>query len=237
MSRKYTCILIDDEPPAIRVLEKFIKQVKEINHLASFTKALDALDFIKHHQPDIIFLDIQMPNLTGLELSKLIKYDAKIIFTTAYPQFAVEGFELNAVDYLLKPIAFPRFLEAIEKAEKSSTKNKNEQTKQGDYFFIKTDGKNNFSKVQLAHILYLESIKNYVIIHTKKEQLVTYNTLKNLQENLPKYNFIKIHKSFIVAINKIEKTQSYSVFINNKELPLGETYKTAFFEKINAKKL
>ncbi|TQD40559.1 LytR/AlgR family response regulator transcription factor [Haloflavibacter putidus] len=237
MSSQFTCLIIDDEPPAIRVLEKFVKMVKELELLASSTKPIEALELIRQRQPDIIFLDIQMPTITGLELSKLIKYDAKIIFTTAYPQFAVEGFELNAVDYLLKPIAFPRFLEAIEKAKKSSTKNKNEQTKQEDYFFIKTDGKNNFSKVQLAQILYLESIKNYVIIHTKNEQLVTYNTLKNLQENLPKNNFIKIHKSFIVAINKIEKTQSYSVFINNKELPLGETYKTAFFEKINAIKL
>lgn len=239
MSSQFTCLIIDDEPPAIRVLEKFVKMVKELELLASSTKPIEALELIRQRQPDIIFLDIQMPTITGLELSKLIDYDANVIFTTAYPQFAVKGFELNAVDYLLKPIAFPRFLEAIEKAkQKKITTNSNPTNAgQNDYFFIKTDGKNNFTKVKLDAILYLESIKNYVIVHTKKEQLVTYNTLKKIQESLPKSNFIKIHKSFIVAINKIEKTQSYSVFINNVELPLGETYKTTFFEKINRKKL
>lgn len=238
MNPIFSCIIIDDEPPAIRVLEKFVGLAKELKLLATSSKPVEALDLINQHEPDIIFLDIQMPNLTGLEVSKLINYKASIIFTTAYAQFAVEGFELNAIDYLLKPIAFPRFLEAIEKVkQKKAYANQSTSSTQDKYFFIKTDGKNKFSKVRLSDILYLESIKNYVVIHTQKEQLVTYSTLKKIQESLPAQDFIKIHKSFIVALAKIEKTASYSLWVGKKELPLGDTFKTAFFEKINQKKL
>ena len=238
MNRIFTCIIIDDEPPALRVLEKFIQQLKEVRLIASSSKPIEALDLIREHQPDIIFLDIQMPDLTGIQLSKLIGYDASIIFTTAYAQFAVEGFQVSAVDYLLKPIAFPRFLEAVEKVKiKNSFKKQNIKTTPEDYFFVKTDGKNKFAKVKLSEILYVESIKNYVIIHTENEQLVTYNTLKSMQESLPRRKFIKIHKSYIIALDKVEKTESYTVWVNGNDLPLGDTYKRAFFKKVNEKKL
>lgn len=238
MASFFTCIIIDDEPPALRVLEKFTQQLKDVELITSSSKPIEALDLIREHRPDIIFLDIQMPDLTGIQLSKLVDYEPSIIFTTAYAQFAIEGFQLNAVDYLLKPIAFPRFLEAIEKVKnKTSFIKQNPYATQENYFFVKTDGKNNFAKVKLAEILYVESIKNYVIIHTQKEQLVTYSTLKNIQESLPENTFIKIHKSYIVAFDKVEKTETYTVWINGKDLPLGDTYKVAFFDKINEKKL
>lgn len=238
MDSFFTCIIIDDEPPALRVLEKFVQQLKDVQLITASSKPIEALDLIREYRPDIIFLDIQMPDLTGIQLSKLIDYDASIIFTTAYAQFAVEGFELSAVDYLLKPIAFPRFLEAIEKVKKKgSSKKQNLNITQENYFFVKTDGKNKFAKVKLTEILYVESIKNYVIIHTKKEQLVTYSTLKSIQESLAENIFIKIHKSYIVALDKVEKTESYTVWINGKDLPLGDTYKTDFFKKINVRKL
>jgi DNA-binding LytR/AlgR family response regulator len=121
MSNLFTCIIVDDEPPAIRVIEKFISQLKDLELIASSSNALEGLELIQQNQPDIVFLDIQMPDLTGIQLSKLIDPNVNIIFTTAYPQFAVEGFELNAVDYLLKPIAFPRFIEAVEKVKKQKT--------------------------------------------------------------------------------------------------------------------
>jgi DNA-binding LytR/AlgR family response regulator len=238
MSNLFTCIIIDDEPPAIRILEKFVTQLKGLELIASSSNGLNGLELIQQHQPDIVFLDIQMPDLTGIQLSKLIAHETNIIFTTAYAQFAVEGFQLNAVDYLLKPIAFPRFIEAIEKVKKKKT-SKKEPTNitNEDYFFVKTDGKNKFRKVKLTDILYAESIKNYVIIHTESEQLVTYNTLKNIQESLPDTRFIKIHKSYIIALNKIEKTDNYEVWINGKDLPLGDTYRSDFFKQINKKKL
>lgn len=238
MSNLFTCIIVDDEPPAIRVLEKFISQLKGLELIASSSRALEGLELINQNQPDIVFLDIQMPDLTGIQLSKLIDEDVNIIFTTAYPQFAVEGFELNAVDYLLKPIAFPRFIEAVErvKKKKSSVKETSNLNNE-EYFFVKTDGKNKFRKVKLSDILFAESIKNYVIIHTEAEQLVTYNTLKNIQESLPQTKFIKIHKSYIVALDKVEKTDNYEVWINGKDLPLGDTYRSEFFKRIHDKKL
>jgi len=238
MSNLLTCIIVDDEPPAIRVIEKFISQLKGLELIASSSKALEGLELIQQNTPDIVFLDIQMPDLTGIQLSKLIDPNVNIIFTTAYPQFAVEGFELNALDYLLKPIAFPRFIEAVEKVKKKKTSVKETSNLNNEeFFFVKTDGKNKFRKVKLSDILYAESIKNYVIIHTEAEQLVTYNTLKNIQEGLPQTKFIKIHKSYIVALDKVEKTDNYEVWINGKDLPLGDTYRSEFFKRIHDKKL
>lgn len=238
MSNLFTCIIVDDEPPAIRVIEKFISQLKGLELIASSSNALEGLELIQQNTPDIVFLDIQMPDLTGIQLSKLIDPNVNIIFTTAYPQFAVEGFELNAVDYLLKPIAFPRFIEAVEKVKKKKTSVKETSNLNNEeYFFVKTDGKNKFRKVKLSDILFAESIKNYVIIHTETEQLVTYNSLKNIQESLPQTKFIKIHKSYIVALDKVEKTDNYEVWINGKDLPLGDTYRSEFFKKIHDKKL
>jgi len=238
MAETIKCIIIDDEPPAIKVLETFVGKMKGIELIASATDALEGLDLIKKHEPQLVFLDIQMPDLTGIQLSKMISETTNIVFTTAYAQFAVEGFQVNAVDYLLKPIAFPRFIEAVEKVKKkNSTEIQPEIIDSEDYFFVKTDGKNRFQKVKLDDILYAESIKNYVVIHTEKEQLVTYNTLKKIQQSLPEENFIKIHKSYIVALNKIEKTDNFEVWVNGKDLPLGDTYRTEFFKKINAKKL
>ncbi|WP_116787040.1 LytR/AlgR family response regulator transcription factor [Flavobacterium psychrotrophum] len=236
MSEHLTCIIVDDEPPAIRLLQKYAEQMPGLECVATTTKAIEALQLIEQHQPDIVFLDIQMPDLTGLQLSAIIKDKVKIIFTTAYPQFAVEGFELNAVDYLLKPVAFNRFITAVEKCRKVAEAvqvNTQPETNTEDYFFVKTDGKNRYKRIAFNDVYYIESIRNYVVIHTKDEQVITYNTLKNFEENLPEPLFIKIHKSYIIALSKIEKTDSNEVWLLNKSLPLGDTYKTEFFKKIN----
>ena len=236
MSEHLTCIIVDDEPPAIRLLQKYAEQLPGLECIATTTKAIEALQLVEQHRPDIVFLDIQMPDLTGLQLSAIIKDKVKIIFTTAYPQFAVEGFELNAVDYLLKPIVFNRFITAVEKCRKaldSGKENAVPETNGEDYFFIKTDGKNRYKRIATDDVYYLESIRNYVVIHTKDEQVITYNTLKNFEENLPETLFIKIHKSYIIALSKIEKTDTNEVWVLNKSLPLGDTYKTDFFKKIN----
>jgi len=240
MNRTLTCIIVDDEPPAVRILQKYVDQLPGIECVAFSNKSIEALQLIEQHQPDIVFLDIQMPDLTGIQLSMLIKDKSKIIFTTAYSQFAVEGFELNAIDYLVKPIAFSRFISAVEKAKKlifDSNVLMRPNSVDDNYFFIKTDGKNKFKRIAVADICYLESIKNYVVIHTASEQTVTYNTLKYFEENLPQNLFVKIHKSFIVALNKIEKTDSNEVWVLQKYLPLGDTYKGDFFEKIISRKL
>lgn len=240
MTKPITCIIVDDEPPAIRILQKYAEQLPGLECVATTTSALEALQLIEIHKPDILFLDIQMRDLTGIQLSALIKDKVGIIFTTAYPQFAVEGFELNAIDYLLKPIAFSRFISAVEKARVTIQQNGSKQnisSTEEEYFFIKTDGKNKFKRVEIADIFYIESIKNYIVIHTINEQIVTYNTLKYFEEKLPENLFIKIHKSFIIAFNKIEKTDNNEVWLLQKSLPVGDTYKIDFFTRINDRKL
>lgn len=240
MSKVFTCIIIDDEPPAVRILQKYVEQLPGLACIATTHRSIEALQLVEKHKPDILFLDIQMPDLTGIQLSTLIKDKTKIIFTTAYAQFAIEGFELNVVDYLLKPIAFNRFIGAVEKAKnllQPAPAPANDTVTDDDYFFVKTDGKNRFKRLALRDIYYLESIKNYVVIHTSEEQIVTYSTLKSFEETLPESQFIKIHKSFMIALNKIEKTDTNEVWVLDKCLPLGDTFRNDFFECIQKRKL
>lgn len=239
MKKVLTCLIVDDEPPAIRILQKYAAQLPELNCVATTTKAVEVLQLVAEHQPDILFMDIQMPGLTGLQLSKLLKGQAQIILTTAYGQFAMESYELEVTDYLLKPISFDRFIKAVEKAKRQIQhygEGKKEQTDE-QFFFVKTDGKNRFKKIKINDIYYLESIKNYVVFQLKNEQVVTYNTLKYFEENLPQNVFVKIHKSYIVSLHKVEKTDTNSVWVLNKELPLGNTYKNEFFKRIDLKSI
>ena len=241
MSNTITCIIVDDEPPAIRLLQKYTEQLQGIECVSTCTRAVEALALIEQHKPDVVFLDIQMPDLTGIQLSAIIKDKVKIVFTTAYPQFAIEGFEMNAVDYLLKPIPFNRFIAAVEKVRKQNTEpaalKLPADNATDEYFFVKTDRKNRYQRIGMKDIRYIESIKNYIVLHTSTEQVVTYNTLKYFEENLPNNLFIKIHKSFIIAIGKIEKTDNNEVWINGKCLPLGDTYRNDFFSRIEQFKI
>ncbi|APZ47337.1 DNA-binding response regulator [Polaribacter reichenbachii] len=237
MNTSIKCIIVDDEPPAIRLLKKYVDKIAFLELVATTTNSLEALHIIEKEAIDLVFLDIQMPNLTGIQLSKIVNDKTKIIFTTAYPQFALESYELNAIDYLLKPIEFERFYKAVAKLNVLDKENKNTSTATEEFLFVKTDGKNNFEKIIISEILYIESLKNYVAIHTPNKQIITYNTLKYISDSLPKSNFIQIHKSFIVALKHIEKTSSITVQINGKEVPLGNTYKNSFFHRIGKSKL
>lgn len=229
------CLIVDDEPPAIRLLESYIDKVTFLDCVATTTNPLEALAIIDRDEVDLVFLDIQMPELTGIQISKLISGQTKIIFTTAYPQFAIESYNLNAVDYLLKPFEFERFYQAVLKVKDEE---KPKQLPQNDAFiFIKTDGKNNFEKVYIKDICYIEGLKNYVAIHLIDRQIITYNTLKHIEDYLPQENFIKIHKSYIVSLYHIDKTDSLSVYIKKECLPIGDTYKQSFFDRIKKMKL
>lgn len=226
------CLIVDDEAPAIRLLESYVKKVPFLELVATSSNPIDAIAIIEREELDLIFLDIQMPAITGIQLSKIVSDKVNVIFTTAYPQFAIESYELNAVDYLLKPFEFERFYTAISKVKPKNDKKNQSNTE--DFIFIKTDGKNNFEKVFLKDILYIESLKNHICIHTQENQIITYNTLKNFEAQLPSDSFVKIHKSYIVSIKSIVKTNSLEVFISTgKELPIGDTYKKDFFDKIN----
>ncbi|SMC45917.1 LytR/AlgR family response regulator transcription factor [Moheibacter sediminis] len=238
MSKILSCIIVDDEPPAVRVLQKYAEQLPDLNCIAASNNSIEALQLIQELKPDVLFLDIQMPELTGIQLSTLLKDKVYIIFTTAYAQFALDGFELNAVDYLLKPISFNRFIQSVEKVKTRIQKPENNVWGiEADFFFVKTDGKNRFKKIKLDDVFYLESIKNYVVIHLGNEEIVTYNTLKYFEESLPENQFVKIHKSYLISMNKIEKTDTNEVWISDKNLPLGDTYKNEFFDRINKRVL
>lgn len=233
----FKCIIVDDEPPATRILENYIGKVNFLEKVGVFNDSLKALEFLNTQTVDVIFLDIQMPQLTGLQISRIISKDIKVIFTTAYPDFALEGFELNAVDYLLKPISFERFYQAVSKLNSEPKIEISNHSNLPDFLFIKTDGKNKFQKVFLSDILYVESLQNYVCIHTSKQQIITHSSLRNVIESLPENDFIQIHKSHIISLKHIESTDNFSVFINGKELPIGATFKDAFFEKVEENKI
>ncbi len=237
MNEQLTCIIIDDEPPAIRLLEKYVEKVFFLNIEATYTNPLEALQHIEKGTIDLVFLDIQMPELTGIQLSKIINGKTNIIFTTAYPQFALDSYEVSAVDYLLKPFEFERFYKSVLKVQQQKITSPKIEITDNNFFFLKTDGKNKFVKVFANEILYVESLKNYVNIQLKNTQIITYNTLKNIKDHLPSSQFIQTHKSYIVSIKHINKIDNDSVWIEKKELPIGNTYKKFFFETVNNNKL
>jgi DNA-binding LytR/AlgR family response regulator len=232
------CLIVDDEPPAIRLLEKYVSKVPFLNLIATTTSSIEALSKIEGQNIDLVFMDIQMPDLTGLQLSKIVKGKTNIIFTTAYSQFAIQSYEVDAIDYLLKPFEFERFYEAVLKVKNNFVPEVKELQKEAnDFIFIKTDGKNNFEKVYVKDICYIEGLKNYVAIHLKDKQIITNNTLKNIEDFLPTSEFVKTHKSFIVSLRHISKTDSLCVFINEKCIPIGDTYKKELFDIIQQRKL
>lgn len=235
MSKTFTCIIVDDEPPAIRLLEKYISKVHFLSLENSFTNPLEALQYLNSNTVNLVFLDIQMPEISGIQLSKIINNNTQIIFTTAYAQFALDSYDVAAVDYLLKPIDFERFYKAVNKI--NALPQPIQETDTDSYLFVKTDGKNNFVKLFIKDILYIEGLKNYLSIQLRHEQIITYGTLKHLKESLPKQDFVQTHKSYIIALKHIDKIDNQSVWINNSELPIGNTYKKEFYEEISKKKL
>ncbi|PQJ23224.1 LytTR family DNA-binding domain-containing protein [Tenacibaculum sp. SG-28] len=233
-SRVIKCVIVDDEPPAIRLLEAYASKVDFLQVVQTTTKSLEVLQIIEKENIDLVFMDVQMPNLTGMQLAKLVSDKVDIIFTTAFEKFATESYERNAVDYLLKPFSFERFYQAVNKYKGSIISKKIENQSSTEFLFIKTDGKNNFERVYIKDIYYLEGIKNYVAIHLNDKQIITYGTLKGIAASLND-DFVQIHKSYIVALQHVLQTDSLSVTINGSNLPIGDTYKKSFFENVKAK--
>ena len=229
------CLIVDDEPLASDVIENYINKIESLNIVAKCNSALQAINVLKEHQIDLIFLDIKMPNLSGLELVKTIDNIPQFIFTTAYSEHAIEGFELNATDYLVKPIRFNRFIKAVNKAqEKHELKLKKPIEKiqdSKDYIFIKSEYEN--IKVNLEDIEYIEGLKDYVKIHIKdsKKSLLTLSSFKNILKKLSP-NFIRIHRSYIVNIDFIKTLQKTKVFIGEVRLPIGESYKESVLKHL-----
>jgi DNA-binding LytR/AlgR family response regulator len=219
------CIVIDDEHPAIRQMEEYISRVPFLKNLASFDNAIEPINFIKSNQVDLIFLDIEMEDFTGLQFIKSLSARPKIILTTAYDQYAIEAFNLNVTDYLLKPIAFERFLQAVDKVfdfHQQNTGSENPDFKK-DYIFIKTEYR--LQRVDFKDILFVEGMSEYIRIHTVNERIMTLLNLGELETMLPNSRFVRVHKSYIVSIEKIDSIERQRIYIGEEVIPISKTYK------------
>lgn len=224
--KRIKCIVVDDEPLAVSLLGSYVEKIPFFELVFSTENPILALEYIQKNDADLIFLDIQMPELSGINFMKIVGDKMKYILTTAYAEYALEGYEHNVIDYLLKPITFDRFQKSALKAQERFPN----ETSQNSYFFIKSSGQQH--KINFDEILYVESIKDYVSIKTDNQEYIVLDTLKSLENQLPE-NFARVHKSFILNLDKIEKIDVRNVFLNSgKEIPIGETYKSEFFQKL-----
>lgn len=232
-------IIVDDEPLAREVLESHLSNVPGTKHIASFSNAMEAGEFLSKEKVDLILLDIQMPSLSGLEFVKTLSQPPKIVFTTAYPKYAVEGFELNAVDYLVKPVSFERFYKAIQKVKNSLGKTEQDQSEEEEYTYVKADKK--LQKVFFKDIYYIEGLKDYVIIKLADERIVTLQTMKSLSSKLPEKMFRRIHRSYIINLECIDAVYGNVVEMHigkeEKHIPIGKNYREELLELINKHKL
>ncbi len=234
------CIIVDDEPHAIEVLDHYVKQTPHLRLVASFTNPIEALQLVGQQKIDLVFLDIQMPEISGIDFIKAIQGRSKVVLTTAYSEFALEGYDLYVVDYLLKPIRLPRFLAAVQKAiEQINALNESssQEMTADDYLFVKTESKGKLLKINLADIDFIESMKNYVAIHRGGQKTLVYTSMKELEERLPKKQFIRVHKSFIISIARITGIEGNLVRLKNvsSEVLIGENYKAELMEIIKGK--
>lgn len=232
------CLIIDDEPLAIRLLSDYIEKTEGLSLLHTFTDPIEALQFAEKQSPDLIFLDIQMPELTGIQFMKIANGKYPIILTTAYDHYALDSYAFDVIDYLLKPISLDRFMIAANKAKTrlqpagASTameKPVNQEVSLG-YIFVKSDYKT--LKINLTDIYYLEGLGDYVAIHLKDKKILTLENMKHFEATLPEQNFIRVHKSFLVGLDKIEFIERNRIVIKDQRLPIGATYKEAFWAKI-----
>lgn len=235
---KLKCIIVDDEPLAIRIIKKHISKIHDLDIVAECENAVQAFEFLQKQKVDLIFLDIQMPELTGIDFLKTIQNPPKVIVTTAYREYAIEGFELDVVDYLLKPVSFERFLKAIKKVYDKSEPDivlKNKILEAGSFQdeFLLVKVKKKLVRVYLKDILYIENLRDYILIKTTEKEVVTKMLLRDMEEKLPEEQFLRIHRSFIVAIGKIDSFSPSSVEINDFEIPIGRSFKALVLKKLN----
>lgn len=233
-----SCIVVDDEPLAVSKLQDYIERVPFLQCKESFTNGLKAFEYLRTHTVDLIFLDIQMPELTGIQLLKVLQNKPAVILTTAYSEYALEGYELEITDYLLKPISFDRFLKAVNKINPGNTTGESKGATgepSADFIFVKTEYK--LQKVMLKSILYVEGMKDYLRIHTVEKPLMTLMSFQQLQELLPPDQFVRVHKSYLIAIDKIDTIERKSVVIQKKLIPISDTYYEGFLSLLKERRM
>src|SRR5579859_40019 len=240
------CLVVDDEPLALHILEDYISKMPFLQLVKVTTNPIEALQLVQGGDIDLVFLDVQMPELTGIQFLRIANGKSKVILTTAYPQYALEGYELDVIDYLLKPIAFDRFFKAVQKAQAvlqpaavkpvaaaESSPQKPQQEFLSDFIFVKTEHK--IQKVYLNDILFIEGLKDYISIFTPAERIITLQNMKKMEDALPEKHFIRVHKSYIVSLNKIDSIERSRIWIGDKIIPIGDTYRDEFFKIIDRK--
>lgn len=230
-SKKIKCLVIDDEPPARDILKKYITDVDLLQLSGECSNAVETLSFLQNNVVDLLFLDIKMPHILGTSFLRTLKNPPKVIFTTAYRKYAVEGFDLNAVDFLLKPISFDRFLQAVNKVMElnihvsANTASLNETLSDQSHPFLYFRADRKMVKVFLDDILYIESLKDYIKVVTTTKVIISKQAISSLDEMLPKDSFIRVHRSYIIAINKIVSFNTDSIEIGKTEIPIGRLYR------------
>lgn len=224
-----SCYIIDDEPPAIKVLEHYIRQSPQLQLLGSATDAVLGMQAIQEQKPQLIFLDINMPKLSGIGLLKALSHPPAVIFTTAYPEYALEGFELEAVDYLLKPFSFERFLKAVNKAQRLAAAQEVPE-EAPSFLLLQADRK--LYRVPLEEILYLQAYGDYVKVHANKQLYVPKTTLNLLEEELPANLFFRIHRSYIIALPKIQYIEGNFVVIRDEKIPVGRSFREGLLKML-----
>lgn len=221
-----SCLIVDDEAIAREIIETHLSKIESVRVVASCSNAMEAFNHISNQQIDLVFLDINMPEISGISFAKSINKDIKVIFTTAYRDYAVEGFELKAVDYLLKPISFERFIKALDiyfDIYGNTTESKSSSIEVSDFMFVRSDRK--MIKIDYDAIIYIESYSDYLKIHLKNNTIVTRETITAIEAKLPKQRFLRIHRSYIISINYIQSFTNEHITINKQALPISRTYR------------
>lgn len=241
-----SCVVVDDEPLALKLMADYVQKTPFLTLKEQTTNPMRAMELVQQGAVDLLFLDIQMPELTGLQLMKIVGHKCKVILTTAYPDYALDGYEFDVIDYLLKPVTFDRFLVAAHKAKErlttepaiviqapATTAVTTPTPARASYIFVKTEYK--IQKVDLADILYMEGLRDYVAIHTTSGKILTLQSMRSFQEQLPESHFMRVHKSYLVALDKIQFIERNRIVIAGNYIPIGETYQEQFQQRLNIK--
>ncbi|MEM6764775.1 MAG: LytTR family DNA-binding domain-containing protein [Bacteroidota bacterium] len=237
---KIRCIVVDDEPLAVDILTSYVKKVDSLELLGSMNNAIEAFNFLAEHEVDLVFLDIQMPKITGLDLLKNLSKKPQVVFTTAYREYALDGYDFDIIDYLLKPISFDRFLKSVNRyMQRTSFEKKpqpdafvQQESVGGDVFiYLKADKK--MVKIYLKDILYIESLKDYIRVKTDQKSVVTYQRISFMEEKLPPNMFLRVHRSFITSLSKVEAFCGHFVEVSGKEIPIGRNYRQHVLAVLN----
>ena len=236
MNKNIRCIIVDDEPVAREILENHLQKINRVNIVGSCKSAVEAFNMISNNSVDLIFLDINMPEISGLSFAKSINKNIKIIFTTAYREYAIDGFDLQAVDYLLKPISFNRLLQAVNKYFNENEavelyQSKTIEPEIADSIFVRSDRK--MIRISFSDILFIESLADYLKIYVNDKYVITRETISNIESKLPQKMFVRIHRSFIVAVNQINSYTNELVEIGKKQIPISRSYRKSVLDRFD----